>query len=231
MHARHRIAVLAIAALALAITAPPVFAGSNMDTKGTEKGQPWTGATLIDGGKMRLGSATGSLIVDLDAKTLMIVDAAKKTATQTSTQGLGGLALVGVLMPYYVENYKVTGHRTVAGYTCDEYSGSTDAMGHIEFKNCFAKDAPGAKQTRDFMTRALLSMGSPDPKDPAVKAVLDPIGLGVILASESVQKLDLGQAGQAPKVVHSSYEATAIKEQTIPADSFRAPAGYAVQKM
>ena len=78
-------------------------------------------------------------------------------------------------------NYAKTGkRRTIAGYQCDEYSGSRkfETVAYDDVV-CFSTEAPGAKEY-DTFKRGLIVKLDPDPKKPLSKlAVPDGIPLAI----------------------------------------------------
>ncbi len=137
---------------------------------------------LLEPRRGRIVGKYEAMVVDFDqARTLMIHSAAKSYyVTPFPPPQMLGFLLTRAIVPPMV-NYQKTGkRRTIAGYQCDEYSGSRkfETVAYHDVV-CFSTEAPGAKEY-DAFTRGLIVKLDPDPNKPLSKlAVPDGIPLAI----------------------------------------------------
>jgi len=215
---------------------------------------------LLEGHRGKIVDKFESMVVDFDqARTLMIHPHAKNYyATGFPPPRLLATLITRVLVPPMV-NYAKTGkRRTIAGYQCDEYSGSRKfATVTYDDVGCFSTEAPGAKEY-DTFERGLIVKLDPDPKKPLSKlAVPDGIPLAIETRIEigpnpppaaSERQATTGTPTPTapkpappgePKMPPANEVGTAevvtltvssVKEQSISSAEFNPPAGYQKQR-
>src|SRR5208282_2448317 len=101
---------------------------------------------LLEARRGKIVGKYDTMVVDFDqARTLTIHPAAKAYyVTGFPPPRLLGFFITRAIVPPMV-NYQKTGkHRTIAGYQCDEYSGSRKS-GTVAYYDvaCFSTEAPG----------------------------------------------------------------------------------------
>ncbi len=137
---------------------------------------------LLEARKGRIAGKYDAMVVDFDQARTLVINLARKSyyATPFPPPRLLGFFITRAIVPPMV-NYAKTGkRRMIAGYQCDEYSGSRkfDTVAYYDVV-CFSTEAPGAKEY-DTFTRALIVKLDPDPKKSLSKlAVPDGIPLAI----------------------------------------------------
>jgi len=210
---------------------------------------------LLEARRGKIAGKEEAMVVDFDqARTLMIQPNAKSYyATRFPPPRLLGLLLTRAIVPPMV-NYQKTGkRRTIAGYQCDEYSGSRkfDRVTYYDVA-CFSTEAPGAKEY-DAFARGLIVKLDPDPKKPLSKLAV-PDGIPLAIQATIVMEINpppppsgkpatpKPATAETPKTPPSAQRSTgaktiqvmtttisSVKEQSISAAEFGPPAGYVKQ--
>lgn len=164
---------------------------------------------LIRGPKpQRISRATSAVVDDLDKGIRTQIDYVRKTYTQepfpepvASVNGNG------------ISEVKPTGKfRKIAGYSCEEYTGSGDSAhwGRSTEIDCVSKDAPGAAEYNQFtklLDRLYMDAGYGDVSFHGIS--------GIPLASTT-------DCCGGP----SGFVVTKIESRAIPASQFEPPAGF-----
>lgn len=199
-----------------------------------------TRKVMIEGNKQKSVSETGQqMITDLDAGTIMMLNPAHKSYVQMPFPPPSIPGMTGNNTPL---TFKKTGvNKKIAGYSCDEYTGSGN-MGGNEYtvKGCFSKSAPGSSDFSAFQkTMALKVKGTP-------MATMADVPQGVPLELDSTTKVThvpsmanmspdqaakLKQmlANRPPIVTHTTV--TKVSSENLAADTFEVPAGFQKQQI
>jgi len=237
-------AVIGIIAAAGSAQAGVVVSQTDTHDDGSGNISTSTSTVMTQGNRQKTVSEHSITITDLDKGVMVMLMPATKTMIETPLAGMGAMAAT---MGMASQSHKATGKsRSVAGHSCEEFTSVmtvTGMAGEITAKslNCISRTAPGAAEYGAFGRRMneLMKM-----KQPASGSVPD----GVLLFSETttpppdlaavVKKMGIPpeHAKQMmanmpkPGAQVSRIQVTAIKAQSLPADTFAIPAGYTRQK-
>jgi hypothetical protein len=210
---------------------------------------------FLEGHRAKIVDHYEAMVVDFDqARTLMIHPKERKYyTTGFPPPRLLAALITRAIVPPMVNYVKTGKQRTIAGYQCDEYSGSRE-FGTVVYDDvaCFSTAAPGAKDY-DTFERGLILKLDRDPKKPLSKlAVPDGIPLAIQTtieirpspppaASEKQAKptpvAPKPRPGE-PKMPPANEVGTAevltltvssLKGKSISSAEFNPPAGYAKQ--
>jgi hypothetical protein len=223
-------ALYALAALPATAGVIIVQESTNPDGKGgTTK---VTQTVTIEGNHQKTADGKHVTIMDVDTGTMVILDPDKKTATEMSLKSGPAASMMQGMYSSMMASFKPTGgHKKIAGYSCDEYAGSSQMdMGVMKsdysFTSCFSKDAPGAAEVEAYK-KLIAGMGS-------AKSGGGSMPEGVILVQEMTMKMAAApgmppeaakaMASQGPQV--SRTEVKSIKTATVEAGAFAIPADY-----
>jgi Domain of unknown function (DUF4412) len=232
--------VFSAAALALALSATGAFAGvvitqeQNVTGGGVDHKVEQT--VMIQGDKQKMITGTRQIITDLDKGVMYVIEPERKMYLEIPFPPKGPMAAVISRSAGAVSFKKAGSSRKVAGYSCDDFTGSGSAMGgNYSVTECFATQAPGAKEFSAFeKVMATKLKGTP-------MAPTGEIPDGVPLASDSTMKMGnfTPPPGMAPEQADKIKQMMAkrpplvsktvvskIEEKTLPADTFTVPAGY-----
>lgn len=184
-------------------------------------------------------------IIDYDKGVVLLVDHQAKTYSETPLKG--SMFAMGAQMASQIK-YKAKGSkRTVAGYSCDEYS--VELMG--EMLQCFSRSAPGAAEMSAAAKKMYAALGMPAsanvpegvmllqemtmqaPDMSAMMPRMDQATLDAIARSDPKMAKEMAdmqknqqarQKAMKPSVQRLSV--TAIKAESLPASTFQVPVGY-----
>ncbi|HEY2662688.1 MAG TPA: DUF4412 domain-containing protein [Candidatus Binataceae bacterium] len=229
-----------IAALLVALLATPGFAGVIVTEKTSTTGGMGSGESdrtvMVQGNKQKMTSGKQSVILDIDKGSVLILNPDNKTYVEAPFPPTGPMAAMMQSMGGMNLQFKKTGSsKTVAGYHCDEYTGSGSMMmGDYTVTACFSTDAPGAADYSAFDKQmaeklkgsAMSAMGAPPAGVPLSLESTTKLKAFQIpgMDPEQAKKLGAAMTGRPPIV--STTVATSIKSETIPDEAFVVPAGY-----
>jgi hypothetical protein len=178
---------------------------------------------MVQGNKQKyvIGDGKQASITDLDAGTRAMISNARKmyVVMPFPPKGMQMPANAGKSPLAFS---KTGGHETIAGYSCDDYTG-TGSMGQNEMTvtGCFSTSAPGAANFTAFQkTMSQKVQGTP-------MALMSDTPAGIPLKIDTSLKQKTG--GRQPIVTHMTV--TKVTEQDLPADTFVPPKDYTKQQM
>jgi hypothetical protein len=178
---------------------------------------------MVQGNKQKyvIGDGQQASITDLDQGSRMMVSNARKMYVEMP------FPPKGMPMPpggnKSALSFKKTGaHEKIAGYTCDDYTG-TGSLGdnQMTVNGCFSTTAPGAANFTAFQkTMTAKVKGTP-------MALMSDTPAGIPLKIDTSLKQKTG--GRAPITTHMTV--TKVTEQDLSAGTFQAPKDYTKQQM
>src|ERR1700730_12824154 len=159
-----------VAGMTLAMTALPAAAGVVITqkqhvTSGTNsRDQEQT--ISVQGNKQKMVTEKHTIITDLDAGKMYVLDPNAKSYFQIDFPPQGQMATMMAASTNGAMNFKKAGTtREIAGYKCADYNGGGHMMaGDYTVKECFSSTAPGAQEFAAFeknMADKLKSAGTP----------------------------------------------------------------------
>jgi hypothetical protein len=177
---------------------------------------------MVQGNKQKyvIGDGKQSSITDLDSgKRIMMIDA-RKAYVEWPFPPKGMTPPNGKAPDLSFK--KTGGHQTIAGYACDDYSGSgTLAGGDLTVNGCFSTSAPGADSFTAFQkTMTDKVKGTP-------LALMSDAPAGVPLTVNTTLKFKTG--GRPPTSTHMTV--ASITKKDLPADTFLPPKDYKQQQI
>ncbi len=145
-----------VAGMTLAMTALPAAAGVVITqkqhvTSGTNsRDQEQT--ISVQGNKQKMVTERHTIITDLDAGKMYVIDPNAKTYFEIPFPPQGQMATMMAASTNAAMNFKKAGSsREVAGYKCADYDGGGHMMaGNYTVKECFSTTAPGAEEFAAF---------------------------------------------------------------------------------
>jgi Domain of unknown function (DUF4412) len=159
-----------VAGMTLAMTALPAAAGVVI----TQKQHVTSGTNARDseqtisvqGNKQKMVTERHTIITDLDAGKMYVLDPNAKSYFQIDFPPSGQMASMMAASTNAAMNFKKAGSsRQIAGYKCTDYNGGGHMMaGDYTVKECFSTSAPGAEEFAAFeknMADKLKSAGTP----------------------------------------------------------------------
>jgi hypothetical protein len=233
----------AAAAISIALAAAPALAGvviTQQQTMNSENGERKTNQTvMVQGNKQKVVTATNEVILDLDKGTMYVVDTPQKNYLEIPFPPRGVIA--SAMLRHTGLSFKKIGKsQKIAGYPCEEYTGSGKTMfGDYSVTECVAKGAPGAKEFYSFqklMASKLKSSGAAPSGD---------IPDGIPMSSETVTRMNaINFTGMSPeqqkriqqavakrKPTTTSTVVTKIEEKKLADSDFAVPAGFNKRQM
>jgi hypothetical protein len=178
-----------LAATTFALTALPAAAGVVITQKQhVTNGQNSRDALqtiMVQGNKQKMVTERHIVVTDLDKGMMYVIDPTAKSYFEIEFPPKGQMASMMAASAAAAMNFKSAGKsREVAGYKCNDYKGGGHMMaGEYTVTECFAKDAPGAKEFTAFeknMASKLKSSGA---------ATSGEMPEGIPLSSDSTMKM------------------------------------------
>ena len=190
-----------VAGMTLAITAIPAAAGVVIQqkqhvTSGTNA-RDSEQTISVQGNKQKMVTERHTIITDLDAGKMYVLDPKAKTYFEIAFPPQGQMAAMMAASTNAALNFKKAGSsREIAGFKCSDYNGGGHMMaGDYSVKECFSTSAPGAGEFAAFeknMSDKLKSAGS--------STANGEIPGGVPLALDSTMKMgNVNIPGMAPE--------------------------------
>jgi Domain of unknown function (DUF4412) len=233
----------AAAAISIALAAAPALAGvviTQQQTMTSQNGERKLDQTvMVQGNKQKVVTGNNQVILDLDKGTMYVVDVPQKNYLEIPFPPRGAIA-AAMLRNTGLSFKKVGKSQKVAGYSCEEYTGSGKTMfGEYHVTECVARSAPGAKEFYAFqklMASRLKSSGAAPSGD---------IPDGIPMSSETVTKMNaINFSGMSPeqekriqqamanrKPTTTSTVVTKIEEKKLADSDFAVPAGFSKREM
>jgi Domain of unknown function (DUF4412) len=145
-----------VAGMTVAMTALPAAAGVVITqkqhvTSGTNsRDQEQT--ISVQGNKQKMVTEKHTIITDLDAGKMYVLDPNAKSYFQIDFPPQGQMATMMAASTNAAMNFKKAGSsREIAGYKCTDYNGGGHMMaGDYTVKECFSTSAPGAEEFAAF---------------------------------------------------------------------------------
>lgn len=198
---------------------------------------------MIQGNKQKsvMEGGAQTIVTNLDNGTMTMINASRKSYVQLPFPPNGPMAAMMRNQGTSSMNFvKTGGHETIAGYKCDDYTG-TGKMGtsEVTVKGCFSTSAPGAADFTAFQkTMVAKTKGTPMEMTGRVP---DGVPLKIDSTSklthvsmpgmspEQAAKVNQMLAKRPPTVTHMAV--TKIKTEKLAASAFEPPAGYTKQEI
>lgn len=219
----------------LIISGAPVMAGVIITGRSTQTGsgprQEHVQVVMIQGHQERIESGQQATLIDADRGTIVVLNAATKTYTESV---LNSPAAAAKVPQPSGPRFEATGdQRTIAGYECQVFKTSkTSVQGDQTVTGCFSSTVPGWKEYRDLNALLARKAGG----DTAVAQL--PPGLPLSMETSLKRRYQLSPqidaahraemerivAGRPPIV--SEDVVTGIKVETLNASLFAIPTGY-----
>jgi len=238
----------AAAALLMLASAGAAFAGVVVDEqqtvdRGDGKPVAHSRTVMIQGNKQKsvMEGGNQTIVTDLDDGTMTMINAQQKSFVQVPFPPTGPMAAMMQNQGTSSMSFKKMGtHRTIAGYRCDDYSGSGNmGASKVSVKGCFSTSAPGAADFTAFQKEmAAKTKGTP-------MAMMGEVPAGVPLQIDSTSKvthvsmpgMSADQAAKIndmlakrpPTVTHMTV--TKVRTERLAAATFAPPPGYQKQEM
>jgi Domain of unknown function (DUF4412)/Protein of unknown function (DUF3617) len=234
-------ALAVLAALALSAICRPLAAGvvltQQIVTNNGTHSSTDNRTVMVQGNKQKVMMRGQTVVLDLDAGKMLLINPDTKTYTQLPFPPQGQMAAMMQNVGGVNLNFKKTGvTQTVGGYKCQEYdSTGKSMMGEFSAKGCFSAQAPGAAEYANFtqtLAKKFEAVGM------AKTSGSHPDGVPMVLDTttkltnfnipgmppEQAERLKAMMANRPPTTSKSTT--TSIKTEELPADTFTVPAGY-----
>jgi hypothetical protein len=231
------------AAISIALGAAPALAGvviTQQQIMHSQNGERKIDQTvMVQGNKQKVVTGNNQVILDLDKGMMYVVDIPRKDYLEIPFPPRGVMA-AAMLRNTGLSFKKGAKSQKIAGYSCQEYTGSGKTMfGEYSVTECVAKDAPGAKEFYSFqklMASKLKSTGAAPSGD---------IPDGVPMSSQTVTHMNaINVSGMPPQQQKRIQEAVSkrkptttstvvskIEEKKLAASDFAVPAGFSKREM
>jgi hypothetical protein len=230
--------VAATTALALALAATTASAGVVISQKlVNQTGAHKTNQTvMVQGHKQKIITGDQEIVTDLDAGMMYFIRPKTKQFFEAKFPPTGMLAMKMIWEGSTVELKKTDSTRKVAGYACQDYTGSASISRHnLDVTKCVASDAPGAKEFVEFQkamaqklegTTAAPKGEIPDgiPVSSTTTSAPLPFTPPRGFPPEQAARLNAAIAKYKPATSHITVSKIEVKD--IPADTFVVSAGY-----
>jgi opacity protein-like surface antigen len=239
-------ALAILAALAVGMLAHPLFAGvvltQQIVTNSGSNSTTDERTVMVQDNKQKVEMRDQSIVLDLDAGKMILINPAAKTYTELPFPPHGQMAAMMQNMGGVNLDFKKTGKsQTLSGYQCQEYeSTAKSAMGEFDARGCFSAQAPGAAAYASF-TRELAkkfeeagmaktSGNQPDGIPIELRTTTKLTAFNIPgMPPEQAEKLKQMMANRPPTTTKSTT--TSIKTADLSADTFGIPAGYTERKV
>jgi len=239
--------ILMLAAASMAMGASVVRAGIVItETESVVSGsEPRTNdrTVMIEGNKEKMVTQRNTIITDLDKGSLLMIDPAQKVYTEMPFPPKGTMAQMVGGPSLHSMNFSKTGKsRTVAGYKCEEYSGSgATMMGDMSVLTCVSTKAPGASDFSSFEKSMLGKLKN----SPLANSMPANMPDGIPLQQDTTTKINAmkmpnlppeaaaqlrQQFANRPPVVTKTV-VTKVTSQKIAANEFEVPAGFTKREL
>jgi len=234
-------AFTAVTALALAIAATTASAGVVISQELARSNQPVGSKSdqtvMVQGHKQKVITGDDEeIITDLDAGAIYIIMPKTKQFFQGKFPPTGPFAMKIIWGGSTVELKKSGGTDKVAGYACNDYTGSASFARHVlTVTKCVASDAPGAKDFVEFQkamadklkgTRLMAKSEIPDgiPVSSSLTTAQAPWTPPPGLPPEHVKKLQQAMARYKPAALRDGDKYLKSKESIAPPPHKASPA-------
>src|ERR1700693_4925004 len=230
-----------VAGMTLAMTALPAAAGVVITqkqhvTSGTHA-RDSEQTISVQGNKQKMVTERHTIITDLDAGKMYVLDPNAKSYFQIDFPPQGQMATMMAASTNAAMNFKKAGTtREIAGYKCADYNGGGHMMaGDYTVKECFSSTAPGAQEFAAFeknMADKLKSTGTPTGNGEipgGVPLALDStMKMGKVnipgMAPEQAAKINEMMAKRPPVTTSTMVEK--IESKRLADSDFAVPSGF-----
>jgi hypothetical protein len=235
-----------LTALAAALIAHPLFAGVILSQEiTTSSGSNTTTdhrTVMVQGNRQKVEAGDQSIILDLDAGKMVLLNPASRTYTELPFPPHGQMAAMMQSMGGVNLNFKKTGKtQTLSGYRCQEYdSHAKSTMGEFSAQGCFSSTAPGAATYASFsktMARKFEEVGmatttgtQPDGIPMELETTTKLTGFNLPgVPPEQAERLKQMMANRPPTITKSVT--TSVKTADLQSATFAIPAGYTERRV
>ncbi|HLW70790.1 MAG TPA: hypothetical protein VKS22_09230 [Candidatus Binataceae bacterium] len=194
---------------------------------------------MVQGNKQKsvIDDVKQSLIIDLDQGMRMMISDARKMYVEVPFPSKG---MPKGPNPTAISFKKTGGTQTLAGYSCDEYTGAGSMNGNdMTIVGCFSSSAPGAQVFTNFQkamadkvkgTPMALMSDSPPGIPLKIDTTMKVTHMSMPgLTPQQMEEMNKRLAGRPPTVIHMTV--TKVTEENLAADTFQPPKGYTKQQM
>jgi hypothetical protein len=196
----------------------------------------------VQGNKQKMVTEKHTIITDLDAGKMYVLDPNAKSYFQIDFPPSGQMATMMAASTNAAMNFKKAGSsREIAGYKCTDYNGGGHMMaGDYTVKECFSTSAPGAEEFAAFeqkMADKLKSTGTPTGNGEipgGVPLALDStMKMGKVnipgMAPEQAAKINEMMAKRPPVTTSTMVEK--IETKRLADSDFAVPAGFTKREL
>lgn len=235
-----------VAAAALSAVAGPALAGvvmtQNIVTSSGSSSATDNRTVMIEGNKQKVVMRDQTIVLDLDAGKMILLNPATRTYTELPFPPTGQMATMMQNVGGVNLDFKKTGGtQTLSGYQCQQYnSNATSSMGQFTANGCFSSQAPGAAQYTAFtqnMAKKFADAGLAKTTGNQPDGVPIKLETSTKLTNFSIPGMSPDQAEKLKQMIASrpptisKTTTTSIKTAEIPIDTFSIPAGYTERKV
>ncbi len=224
-------AITAVAYAGVVLTEKETVSGAGPQARVTER------TVSIQGAKEKMSGEDRDMIIDLDKGVLYMVIPSHKVYMEMPFPPPGMMSRMASGPAFSVGDFKSTGKsQTVAGFKCDEYTGTGKSMmGEFMMNSCFSKAPPSASDYSNFMKKMMAKL-----KD-ASQSVPSSFPDGVLLSQTTTTSMKTvsmpnmppemqQRLANHPPIVRTT-EVTKLEAKDLPDSAFAPPAGFTKQEM
>jgi hypothetical protein len=228
----------AATALALAIAASTASAGVviSQEVVNQTGAQKTDQTEMVQGHKHKVIDGDREIVTDLDAGTMFIIKPKTKEFIEVKFPATGLMAMKMLWDGSNIELKKTDTADKVAGYACQDYTGSAILPRHkISLTQCVASGAPGAREFAEFQKLLQQKLkGRPEarkgeipdgiPLSSALTTAQLPFTPGPKYPPAAAAQINAEIAKHKPITITTTVSKIELKD--LPADTFAVPAGY-----
>jgi len=224
-------AISAAAQAGIVLTEKETVSGAGPQARVTER------TVSIQGAKEKLSGEDRDMVIDLDKGVLYMIIPSHKVYMELPFPPPGMMSRMASGPALAVGDFKSTGKsQTVAGFKCDEYTGTGKSMmGEFTTNSCFSKSAPSASDYSNFMKKMMAKL-----KD-ASQTVPSSFPDGVLLSQTTTTSMKNASFANMPPEMQQrlanhppivrTTEITKLEAKDLPDSAFAPPAGFTKQEM
>ena len=207
--------------------------------RGSGKPETEQRTVMVQGNQQKTITSRSQVLIDLDKGSMYFISPERKAYVEMAFPPAGKM---GQMMAQRMAamDFKKTGkQQTVAGYSCDVYTGGGDTgNGKYSVIGCFSKSAPGAADFTAFQkamaeklkgsTGAASSIPNGVPLEVTSTSKMTSFNMPGMSADQAAKIKDM--LAKRPPVTNKTI-VTKVTVQEIAASDFTIPAGYQQQQM